>query len=126
MLAILPDDSRMQAVLFVPSQAAGFIRTGQEVRLRYDAFPHQRFGVHSGVVESVSRTMLNPGDEVGPLRLQIPAYRVVASLDSESVMAHGESIPLQPDMTLQADVVRERMRIIEWIFDPVRAAVSAL
>jgi membrane fusion protein len=126
MLAILPDDSRMQAVLFVPSQAAGFIRTGQEVRLRYDAFPHQRFGVHSGVVESVSRTMLNPGDEVGPLRLQIPAYRVVANLDSESVMAYGEPIPLQPDMTLQADVVRERMRIIEWIFDPVRAAVSSL
>lgn len=126
MLAILPDNSRMQAVLLVPSQAAGFIRRGQQVRLRYDAFPHQRFGVHTGVVESVSRTMLKPGDEVGPLRLQMPAYRVIASLDSESVMAYGEPIPLQPDMTLQADVVRERMRIIEWIFDPVRAAVSAL
>jgi membrane fusion protein len=126
MLAILPDNSRMQAVLFVPSQAAGFIRTGQEVRLRYDAFPHQRFGVYRGTVESVSRTMLNPGDEVGPLQLQGPAYRVTAKLDSEAVMAYGESIPLQPDMTLQADVVRERMRIIEWIFDPVRAAVSAL
>ena len=116
----------MQAVLFVPSRAAGFIRTGQEVRLRYDAFPHQRFGVYRGIVESVSRTMLNPGDEVGPLQLQMPAYRVIVKLDSEAVMAYGESIPLQPDLTLQADVVRERMRIIEWIFDPVRAAVSAL
>jgi membrane fusion protein len=126
MLAILPDDSRMQAVLFVPSRAAGFIRSGQQVRLRYDAFPHQRFGVYQGTVESVSRTMLNPGDEVGPLQLQTPAYRVIAKLDSEAVMAYGESIPLQPDLTLQADVVRERMRIIEWIFDPVRAAVSSL
>ena len=126
MLAILPDDARMQAVLLVPSQAAGFIRNGQEVRLRYDAFPHQRFGVHRAVVNSVSRTMLKPGDQVGPLSLQSPAYRVIATLDADSVMAYGEAIPLQPDLTLQADIVRERLRIIEWIFDPVRAAVSAL
>ena len=126
MLAILPDDAHLQAVLLVPSQAAGFIRSGQEVRLRYDAFPHQRFGVHRAVVSSVSRTMLNPGDQVGPMSLQGPAYRVIATLDAESVMAYGEAIPLQSDLTLQADIVRERMSIIEWIFDPVRAAVSAL
>lgn len=126
MMAILPDESRLQAVLLVPSHAAGFIQPGQQVRLRFDAFPHQRFGVHAGSVYSVSRTMLNPGDQVGPLLLQIPAYRVIATLDEEAVMAYGEAIPLQPDMILQADVIRERMRIIEWIFDPVRAAVSAL
>lgn len=126
MLAIIPDDAHLQAVLLVPSHAAGFIRSGQEVRLRYDAFPHQRFGVHRAVVSSVSRTMLKPGDQVGPLSLQGPAYRVIATLDSESVMAYGEVIPLQSDLTLQADIVRERMSIIEWIFDPVRAALSAL
>lgn len=125
-LAILPDDSQLQAVLLVPSHAAGFIQPGQHVRLRFDAFPHQRFGVHGGLVYSVSRTMLNPGDQVGPLLLQTPAYRVVARLDADSIMAYGEAIPLTPDLTLQADVIRDRMRIIEWIFDPVRAAVSAL
>lgn len=125
-LAILPDDSQLQAVLLVPSHAAGFIQPGQPVRLRFDAFPHQRFGVHSASVYSVSRTMLSPGDQVGPLRLQAPAYLVVARLHSDFVVAYGESIPLQPDWTLQADVVRERMRIIEWIFDPIRAAVSSL
>lgn len=125
-LAILPDDNELQAVLLVPSHAVGFIKPGQPVRLRFDAFPHQRFGVHGGSVYTVSRTMLNPGDQVGPLLLQGPAYRVVARLDAESVMAYGELIPLQPDLTLQADVVRDRMRIIDWIFDPVRAAVSAL
>ncbi|MGY6554925.1 MAG: HlyD family secretion protein [Wenzhouxiangella sp.] len=125
-LAILPDDSQLQAVLLVPSHAAGFIQPGQQVRLRFDAFPHQRFGVYGGLVYSVSRTMLNPGDQVGPLLLQTPAYRVVARLDADSIMAYGESIPLQPDLTLQADIMRERMRIIEWIFDPIRAVVSAL
>lgn len=126
MMAILPDDGQLQAVLLVPSHAAGFIQPGQQVRLRFDAFPHQRFGVHDGSVYSVSRTMLNPGDSVGPLLLQAPAYRAVARLESDSIMAYGEPVPLQPDLTLQADIVRERMRIIEWIFDPVRAAVSAL
>lgn len=126
MLAILPEDGRMQAVLLVPSHAAGFIRTGQEVRLRYDAYPHQRFGVHGGVVKSVSRTMLNAEDQTGPVRLQFPVYRVIVDLDSQIVTAYGESIPLQPDLTLQADVIRERMRIIEWIFGPLRGAVNQL
>ncbi len=126
MLDMLADEERLQAVLLVPSHAAGFVQPGQKVRFRFDAFPHQRFGIYDGLVHSVSRTMLSPGDEVGPLRLQTPAYRVIATLDSNVVIAYGEAIPLQPDLTLQADIVRERMRIIEWIFDPIRAAVSAL
>lgn len=126
LLAILPEDSTMQAELLVPTHAAGFIRPGQEVRLRYDAFPHQKFGMYRGTVRSVSRTVLNPEDQGGPVRLQAPAYRVVASLDAQAVTAYGEAVPLQPGLTLQADVVRERLRLIEWLFDPVRAAVQGL
>lgn len=126
MLAILPTESRMRAELLVPTHAAGLVQSGQKVRLRYDAFPYQKFGVYRGTVKSLSRTVLNPEDQVGPVRLQVPAYRVIATLDAETVTAYGEAIPLRPGLTLQADVVRERMRLIEWIFDPVRSAVKGL
>jgi len=126
MLAILPEDSGLQAELLVPTHAAGFVQSGQQVRLRYDAFPHQKFGVYAGSVRLVSRTVLNPEDQAGPVRLQTPAYRVIVDLDANSVIAYGEEIPLRPGLTLQADVIRERMRLIEWIFDPVRAALSGL
>jgi membrane fusion protein len=35
----------LQAQLFAPSRTAGFVRPGQEVWLRYAAFPYQKFGM---------------------------------------------------------------------------------
>jgi membrane fusion protein len=126
LLAIIPIASELQAELLLPTHAAGFISEGQEVRLRYDAFPYQKFGLYRGRIMSVSRTVLNPEDQVGPVRLQVPAYRVVASLESQTVMAYGHEVLLQPGLTLRADVLRDRRRIIEWIFDPMIAAAKGI
>ncbi len=57
-LSIVPDGSTLQAELFVPTRARGFVRPGQEVRILYDAFPYQRYGTHRGQVDDVSQTVL--------------------------------------------------------------------
>lgn len=125
-LTIVPAGSRLQAELLVPTRAAGFVSEDQRVRIRYDAFPYQKFGLYGGTVQSISRTVLNPEDQIGPVRLQLPAYRVVVALDAPAVRAYGEDIALQPGLTLQADIVRDRRRIIEWLFDPVLATARGL
>jgi membrane fusion protein len=126
LLSLLPHATRLQAEILIPTRAAGFIRTGQPVRLRYDAFPYQKFGTHGATVESISRTVLNPDDQIGPVRLGGPAYRVVATLQNQTVAAYGDRLPLQPGLTLQADIIRDRRTVIEWIFDPVFAAARGL
>lgn len=126
LLSILPAGTELQAELLLPTRAAGFIREGQAVHLRYDAFPYQKFGIYRGSVQSVSRTVLNPEDQTGPIRLAVPAYRVIVKLDSPMVAAYGERLPLQPGLTLEADIIRDRRRIIEWIFDPVIAAARGI
>ncbi len=125
-LEIVPAGSRMQAVLLVPTRAAGFLRTGQQVRIRYDAFPYQKFGLHDGHIVSISRTVLNAEDQTGPVRLAEPAYKLVIELASQSVRAYGGEVPLQPGLTLQADIVRDSRRIIEWLFDPLLATTRAI
>ena len=52
----------LQAQLFAPSRTAGFIRTGQTVYLRYDAYPYQKFGLHQGRITSVSATPFAPSE----------------------------------------------------------------
>ena len=125
-LSIIPSGDELQAELLLPTRAAGFVKQGQEVRLRYDAFPYQKFGLYRGKVSSISRTVLNPEDQIGPVRLQVPAYRVVAQLESQTVRVYGNRLHLQPGLTLQADVIRDRRRIIEWIFDPLIAAAMRI
>ena len=57
-MEIIPEDSVLEADLFVPARAIGFIEPGQDVRILYDAFPYQHFGSYHGHVTNVSQTIL--------------------------------------------------------------------
>lgn len=116
-------DSALEAELYAPSRAIGFVREGQEVRLLYQAFPHQKFGTGEGVVTSVSRTVLAPAEVAIPgLQVQEPVFRVRVKLARDSVAAYDETVPLQPGMLLSADVVIDRRSLLEWLLDPLYAA----
>jgi membrane fusion protein len=121
-LSILPRDSVLQAELFVPTQAIGFVRPGQQVRVLYDAFPYQHFGTYGGRVAAVARTMLAGADLQGPVSLQQPAYRVTVMLDRQDVTAFGSRVPLQPDMLLKADILLDRRSLLAWLLDPLLSA----
>ncbi|MCX8005346.1 MAG: HlyD family secretion protein, partial [Burkholderiaceae bacterium] len=123
---ILPKGSGLRAHLLVPTRAAGFIQPGNEVVLRYDAFPFQRFGQYRGVVEAVSRTVWSPGEKVGPMTAREPVYRVDVKLESQTVRAGGQEMPLKPGMTLGADILLEKRTVFEWVFEPVLELRSRL
>ncbi len=121
MMSIVPTNSHFQAELFVPARAIGFVAPGQTVRLLYDAFPFQRFGSYRGTVESVASTMLAPTELPEPVAglSKEPAYRVKVSLERQTVDAFGREVPLQPDMTLRADIILEKRSFIEWLLEPL-------
>lgn len=120
---LTPRDSQLNAELYVPSRSAGFIQTGQEVRLMYQAFPYQTFGTGEGVVTAVSRTVLAPNEVAIPgLTVQEPVFRIRVRLKAPFVKAYGRSMPLQPGMLLTADVVTDRRNLIQWLLDPLYAA----
>jgi membrane fusion protein len=48
-----------------------------------------------------------------------PLYRVRAALDSQTVMTYGEAARLQAGMLVDADVLLDRRRLIEWVFEPL-------
>jgi membrane fusion protein len=121
-LEIIPLDSTLQAELFFPTRAFGFVRPGQQVRILYDAFPYQKFGTYRGSVTKVSRTILTGNETTGPITLKEPAYRVTAALERPDIDAYGLKMPLQPDMLLKADVILEQRSLMRWLLDPVLSA----
>ena len=118
-MEIVPNDSVLQAELFVPTRAIGFVQAGQKVRILYEAFPYQQFGTYSGRVLKISQTILTKSDTLGPIELKEPAYRITASLDRPDIDAYGTKIPLQADMLLRADIILERRSLISWLLDPL-------
>lgn len=119
LLSILPAGAALEARLLVPTRAAGFIRAGQEVALRYQAFPYQRFGHHLGRVVTVGRTVIQPNEVSLPVAVQEPVYLVTVSLRAQDVHAYGQDLALQAGMMLDADVRIDRRSLIAWLFDPV-------
>jgi len=120
---LVPSDTHLEAQLFAPSSAIGFVRPDQPVLLRYDAFPYQKFGHQSGRVVRVSPSPL-PSSELAALPFlhgtaQEPLYRITVALERQAVPAYGKAQPLAPGMQLEADVLLDRRRLIEWIFEPV-------
>jgi len=115
---LLPQGGKLQAELFAPSRATGFLQPGSEVQLRYDAYPYQKFGVSLGKVVRVARTSLDPRELPGGLAASEPVYRVIVELDRDHLMVNGNAHALRSGMTLKADVLLEQRRIVEYLFAP--------
>lgn len=124
--SLVPEGARLQAQLYAPSSAVGFVRPGQRVQLRFEAFPFQKFGHWPARVVEVSRVPLAPA-ELAALALPAAAasagealFRITVALDEPDAAAR-EPMPLVAGMRLSADVLLERRRLIEWLFEPLLA-----
>lgn len=122
--SLVPAGAELQAQLYAPSSAVGFLRPGLPVRLRFEAFPYQRFGHQPAHVLQVSRAPLASAElaalalpaAAGP-RGEEPLFRITVALDGEGAPAWPQ--PLVAGMRLQGDVLLERRRLVQWLFAPV-------
>jgi membrane fusion protein len=121
LLSLLPQGSKLQAQLLVPSRAIGFIEPGDRVQLRYQAFPYQKFGHHIGHVLKISRSAMarQDGDKE-------PLYRVLVALDEQAITAYGKAEALRPGMLVDADILGERRRLYEWVLEPLYSVKGKL
>ena len=123
-IAVLPSNTELVARIMVNTQSIGFIQPGQRVVLRYKAFPYQKFGQQYGKVIEVSRTALSP-QEVTTLtsknNIQEQQYRVLVSLDKQSITAYAQNEKLKPGMALDADFIVDKRRLYEWVLEPIFA-----
>lgn len=118
-LSIIPADAPLEVELWLPVDAAGMVRAGTPVALRFDAFPYAQHGIRRGRVREVS---------AGPIAAEqvrlhgggpdaTAAYRLRVRLDP---MPDATPLPLQPGMLVKADLLLERRRLYRLIVDPLR------
>lgn len=120
---IIPSGSVLEAELYVPTRAAGFVRPGTEVLLRYDAFPYQKFGQFKGAVREVALAAVSTSDLRG-LECQTqaipdksePVYLMRVRLERQSVATSSGELPIKPGMQLSASLVMEHRTLAAWAF----------
>ena len=114
--------TRLEVELRVPERLLASTAVGQEVLLRYPAFPHQRYGHYRGRIVSIAREPVPamrslPND--GRSAYAQSAYRATVSLEQQRVSDDRRiARDLQPGLSVEADVVVERRRLYQWLFEP--------
>lgn len=116
LLTIIPTNSQLYAELYVPGNAIGFVIPGDNVQLRYRAFPYQKFGLHTGVIKHISRAPLFGAS--GTLSVN-SIYKITVALPEQHMIAYGQKQPLQAGMEIDAAVLIDKRRLYEWLFEPL-------
>lgn len=120
-IKLLPHSTVLQAELYLPAASVGTVGVDDDVNIRYQAFPYQRFGTFGGRIINISRTSLMPHEITAPYQLKEPAYRVDVELNEQeiSIFGNSESYPLLPGMIVDVDIIGQKLRIVEWLLEPI-------
>jgi len=126
LLSIIPSNSPLEIELLLPTRSAGFIQLGDEVKVRFDAFPYQKFGFVTGSISNVDKALILPTDKILPIIINEAMYRVRAKLDQQSIYAYGKEFPLKVGMIADVDIILEKRSLLDWLLDPIYAVKGKL
>lgn len=111
-VTIVPDGTPLVVEAQALNKDIGFLRVGQDVEVKFDTFPFQKYGTIKGKVISISPDAFDD-EKLGPV------YKVRVSLKKTSILVNGRQASISPGMTVAAEVKTGKKRIIEFFLSPV-------
>ncbi len=123
LLTIIPTNSTLKAQLLVPPQSIGFVKIGNEVSIRFDAYSYQKYGQGTGKISNISKTTVNSKDlekSTAIPFMESQAYYIVdVTLDQQYLNTGKDKQSLESGMTISADIKLENRKLYEWILNPL-------
>lgn len=93
---------------------SGSLEKGMSVKLKFDAYPFQDYGVLEGKLVNISPTTKVTDTQSG----QIAAYELDIELEETYIQVQNKRIPLRPGQTATAEVILRQRRLIDFIIEP--------
>lgn len=119
LVTILPMNSKLEAEVYIPTRAIAFVKKGDEVKLKLEAFPFQKYGISKGVVSHISKSIVFASETTSKISFNEPVYKVTIKLLEQYIMAYGNETYFIPGMLLQADIDTGKRTLMEWLLEPL-------
>jgi HlyD family secretion protein len=113
LLTLVPRNETLRAEVWLSNEDIGFVKERQPVRLKFAAFPFQKYGMVEGVVEHI-------GADAG--ENPAPAYKVLVALRAAELKADGARFPLSAGMQANAEVLLGTRTVLEYLLSPLQKA----
>ena len=113
LLKIVPQDA-LQARVYLPNSAVGFVRRGQQAELSIAAFPSSDFGTIPAQVLRIGSDALSDDEQKRALGTDATGlyYPAVLHLKQQTIRLSSKTAPLQAGMSITADIKLRERRII--------------
>ncbi len=132
LMIVVPDNAAPVVEARILNKDIGFIREGQPVRVKLEAYPFTDYGIVPGVVESISRDAVDtsePGaadehDRNGRVVQPGLIYTTRIRLLRRNIRVAGLDQPIGPGLAVQAEIKTGDRRIIQYLLSPISQALD--
>ncbi len=129
LLTLVPKEETLRAEVWVSNEDIGFVRQGQPVKLKFAAFPFQKYGMVEGTVEHVSADSADsntsngstPNDKA-PAKNQALVYKALVTLKAMHLEMDRQRFALSAGMQTNAEILLGTRTVMEYLLSPVRKA----
>jgi hemolysin D len=136
LMTIVPLDASIEVEALVQNKDIGFVKVGQRVTVKVEAFPYTRYGTVDGTVTLISgdgvdeKTAGTLSDAAGVTRPQMPpsgstavqglVFPARVALDRKTILVDGHEVKLQPGMAVTVEIRTGQRRAIDFLLAPLR------
>jgi hemolysin D len=128
-LAVHTVGSEVEVEAQVLNKDIGFVREGQNVRVKLEAYPFTDYGLIEGVVETISRDAIQQETDSGaadPARAKSAGlvYNARIRLSRNWIEVGGVRQPIGAGLAVQAEIKTGNRRIIQYLLSPISKAAD--
>jgi hemolysin D len=116
LFTLVPLDAVVEADMRVNAEDIGFIKVGDPVRLKLDAYRFMQHGTAGGVIKAVSEGSFTVDDNSVPVT---PYFRVRVGIKDVSLRNVPAGFRLIPGMTLTGDIMVGKRTILSYLVEGV-------
>lgn len=109
LFAIIPSHQEFVALMTTPKNGIGKVEVGQDVKVSIDNYPSHEFGQLRGKVKRIAPIS---GEE---------GYQTEITLPNGLITTYGQTLDYQIEMTGNAEIITEDLRITDRIFNQFRS-----
>lgn len=113
-------------ILWLPNNSIPYLKIGDSINIRYDAFPADKFGQFPGEIISISsmpasRQEMSEYTNVnnGSTQQELALYKAIVKIKDKEFSYKGKTLSLSNGLKAQAVVFLEERPLYMWIFTPI-------
>lgn len=119
-VTLVPLDVPLEAEVSVNARDIGRIEVDEPARIKFDAYPFQKYGTASGSIRTISHDAFAPDPKDGQTETAgLPFFKARVLLSNTRLDASGEEVRLLPGMAVTAEIKVGRRTVISYFLYPL-------